>query len=137
MLYLIPRLIRITSAATQILPTAPPATGEAFLRGCHQTQELLPVMFHADDVPPFCLCLFIKRLTESADLGIRKPLGGTVGVLALGIIVQHQHRKPCTLTCPGILQNMLITSRIAKGCIRLPANEQVDAFGFASVVIVE
>jgi hypothetical protein len=56
---------------------------------------------------------------------------------ALCIVVQHQHHQPSAVACPGVLQHLSVTCRVAKRCIRTAANLQVNTFGLSCVVIVQ
>ena len=54
-----------------------------FLEG----ENAFPIVLHADDDPAILLCLIVERLGEDAHLRVRQTLGGTIGILALRVIV--------------------------------------------------
>ena len=51
--------------------------------------------------------------------------------------MQDEHREPRPVAGLGVLQHLLVAGRIAEGRVRPAAYHQVDAFGFATVVVVE
>src|SRR5664279_3758109 len=63
----------------------------------------LPVVLHADDEPALRLGFVVQCLSEGADLGIRQSLGRAVGILALCVIVQHNHHQGCAAARLGVL----------------------------------
>ena len=88
-------------------------------------------------VQPCFLRLFIEFLREGAHLGIGKSLGRPVGVFTLVIIVQHQHCEPRPIARFGVFQHLSVAGRIAESGIGPKPDHEVDALGFAGVVVVE
>ena len=64
-------------------------------------------------------------------------MGRTVGILTLGVVVEDNHGKPCAVAGLGVFEHLAVTGRVAKGRMRPPAEHQMDAFGFAGIVVVE
>src|SRR6476469_620737 len=118
--------------STQTKSLRRPAHSFALKRKNH-----LPIVLHADDSPAVLLRLVVEGLGESADLRIGKPFSGPVGVLTLGIIVQHEQRKPRAIAGLGILEHLLVAGRVAEGNVRAAADHEMDAFGRAGIVIVQ
>src|SRR5438128_252869 len=79
-----------------------------------ECEDALPVVLHADDGPAFLLRFVIERLREDADLGVRQPLGRTVGVLALRVVVEYQHQEPCAVARSRVLQHLTVAGRVAE-----------------------
>src|ERR1022692_1529548 len=65
------------------------------------SENPLPVVLHADDEPTLRLGFVVQCLSEGADLGIRQSLGRAVGIIALCVIVQHNHHQGCSAAPPG------------------------------------
>src|SRR5205814_1478779 len=107
--------------------------GWLFLEG----EDLLPVVLHADRCPALLLRLVIKSLWESADLRVRQTLRRAIGIFALCVVVKHQHAKSRTTAGLGVFEHLLVAGGVAKCRVRAAADHQVDAFGFATVVVVE
>src|SRR5271165_4570094 len=63
-------------------------------RSLVEREDALPVVLHADDSPAVLLRLVVQRLGEGADLCIGQSHRRAVGILALRIVVQHDHRQP-------------------------------------------
>ncbi len=63
--------------------------------------------------PAMFLGMVVECLWEGADIAVREPLSGTVGVFALGVIVQQQHPKPGAVASGCVLQHFLVARRIA------------------------
>src|SRR5271166_3764877 len=80
-------------------------------------ENTLPVVLHADDDPAILLCLIVERLGEGPDPRVRQTFGGTVGILSLRIIMEHQHRKPRAVAGLGVFQHLAITGRVAERCV--------------------
>jgi hypothetical protein len=68
-----------------------------------ECEDPLPVVLHADDCPAVLLRFIIQRLSERADLRVGKSLRRSVGILALGVVVQHQQRQPSAVAGLGVL----------------------------------
>ena len=51
---------------------------------------------------------------KRAELGVRQPVGRTIGVLALGIVVKHQHHQPRAAACAGPREEIVGTSCIPR-----------------------
>src|SRR5438874_13816614 len=88
--------------------------GWLFLEG----EYLLPVVLHADHCPALLLRLVIESLREGADLRVRQTFRRAVGVLAVRIVVQDEHREPRAVAGLGVLQHLLVAGRIAEGRVR-------------------
>ena len=97
----------------------------------------LPILLHADDCPAVLLRLVVERLRERADFRVGKPFSGTVRVLPLCVIVQHEQRKPRAVAGLGIFEHLLVAGRVAEGDVRAAADHKMDAFGFAGIVVIE
>ncbi len=67
----------------------PPGSRGSDINSFVESKNALPVFLHADDGPAFRPSLIIQRLGEGTDFAVRQTGGGTVGVLALRIIVQN------------------------------------------------
>ena len=74
---------------------------------------------------------------ESADLGVRQPLGRTVGVLALCIVVQDEHCEPLAVAGLRVLQHLPVTDRVTERGIGPASDHEVDALWLAGVVVVQ
>src|SRR6184192_2630269 len=107
--------------------------GWLFLEG----EYLLPVVLHADHCPAVLLRLVIESLWESADLRVRQTLRRAIGIFALCVVVQDEHRESRAVAGLGVFQHLLVAGGVAKCRVRAAADHQVDAFGFATVVVVE
>src|SRR5262245_13816111 len=79
-----------------------------------EREDPLPVVLHADDDPALLRGLVVERLREGADLAVRQSLGRAVGVLALRVVVQHEHRQARAIAGPGVLQHLPIAGRVAE-----------------------
>src|SRR5437773_5887863 len=78
--------------------------GWLFLEG----EYLLPVVLHADHCPAVLLRLVIESLRESADLRVRQTLRRAIGIFALRVVVQDEHREPRPVSGLGVLQHLLV-----------------------------
>ena len=67
--------------------------------------------------------------------GIRQAVRRTVSVLALGVVVQHQHREARAVARAGPLQHLAIAVGVAERGVRPLADEQVDADRLAGLVV--
>ena len=56
-----------------------------------EREDPFPVVLHADDCPALFLRLVVQRLGEGADPGIGEPLGWAIRILALRVVMQHDH----------------------------------------------
>src|SRR6184192_3930915 len=74
----------------------------------------LPVILHADHSPALLLRLAVQEVGESAHLSVGQPLRRSVGILAHCIIVQHNHRQPCSDAGFSVLQHLSIADGIAE-----------------------
>src|SRR5437773_8086135 len=79
-------------------------TDDSFLEG----EYLLPVVLHADHCPAVLLRLVIESLRESADLRVRQTLRRAIGIFALRVVVQDEHREPRPVSGLGVLQHLLV-----------------------------
>ena len=95
-----------------------------------ESEDGLPVVFHADDGPAVLLRLDHERVAERADLRL-----GAVGELAYRVVVMHEHHQPRAIACPGPLQHLLIAIRVTERGDRAAADVRVDADWFASLVV--
>src|SRR5882757_1917491 len=100
-------------------------------------KDRLPIVLHADDRPAVLHRLVIERLRERPDFRVGQPFSGTVGVFAFGIVVQDEHRESGTAAGLSVFEHLLVAAGIAKSRVRPAADHQVNAFGFAGIVIVE
>lgn len=94
-------------------------------------EDLLPVVFHADDGPAFGGG-FIESLVELADGRFT-----VVGVFALGVGVVDDEHEVGAGACCGPLQHLLVAVGVAKCSDRAAADVLVDADGFAGAVVDE
>ena len=90
-------------------------------------------VLHANDCPAVLLRLVIQRLRERADFGGGQSLSGTVRILSLCIVVQHEHRDPRAVARFGVFEHLLVAARIAERGERPAPNHQMDAFGLPGV----
>ncbi len=109
---------------------------------CHwhsllECKNLLPIVLHANDCPAVLLRLVIQRLRERADFGVVQSLSGTVRILSLCIVVQHEHRDPRAVARFGVFEHLLVAGRIAERGERPAPNHQMDAFELPGVVVVQ
>src|SRR5271168_282589 len=102
-----------------------------------KSENALPVVLHADDDPALLRGLVAQCLGEGADLGVGQPQRGTVGVLALCIVVQDDHRESRAVAGLRVFQHLPVAGRVAERGIRPASDHQVDALWFARVVVVE
>ena len=51
--------------------------------------------------------------------------------------MQGQHHQPCTITCLGPLQHLLIPERVAKRRVGALADKEVDPDGLSGIVVDE
>src|SRR6516165_8814085 len=93
-------------------------------------KDALPIVLHADDGPAILLRLVVERLRKGADLGIGKSL------LALRVVVQHEHHQSRAVACPRVLKHLSVTGRVAKCRVRTTANLQVNTFGLSRIIVV-
>src|SRR5215471_20122756 len=98
------------------------------------SKDAFPVVPHADDDPTLGCGFVVESLGKCPNLCIGQPLCGTIGVFALGVIVQYQHRKPFAAPCRCVFQHLPIPSRVAKCSVRSPPDHQMDPFRFSGVV---
>src|SRR5215813_2916336 len=89
-------------------------------------EDAVPIILHANHYPTLVLRLVMERLGEGTALGVWQSLCRAVGVLALGIIMQHEHREPRTITGTCVLQHLSVARRVAE---RSVIDHQMDAFG--------
>ena len=83
------------------------------------------------------MCAIIQRLHERADFGVGQSLSGTVRILSLCIVVQHEHRDPRAVARFGVFEHLLFAGRIAERGERPAPNHQMDAFEPPGVVVVQ
>src|SRR4029077_8307138 len=100
-------------------------------------KDYLPIVLHADDSPAVLLRLIVKGLRERADLRIGQARGRAVGVFAFRVVVKHQHAKSRTAAGFGVFEHLLIAGRVAKRRIGTAADHQVNALGFAGVIVIQ
>src|SRR5262249_35210151 len=81
-------------------------------------EDAVPIVLHANHYPTLVLRLVMERLGERTDLGVWQSLCRAVGVLALGIIMQHEHREPRTITGTCVLQHLSVARRVAERSAR-------------------
>src|SRR5262249_59692984 len=79
-----------------------------------EREDALPVVLHADHDPTLLLRLVVERRGEGADLGVGQPARRTVGVLALRIVVEHEHREPYAVAGSRVLEHLPIADRVAE-----------------------
>src|SRR5262249_14382073 len=126
---------RVLEQITATEQTAELTTGAS--RALLESEDPLPVVFHADDGPVFLFGLVIERLSESADLAGRQSLRRAVGIFAICVIVHDQHHQPRAIAGARVLEHLPVAVRIAKGRARSTANHQMNALGLARLVIVQ
>src|SRR5215472_4742132 len=80
-----------------------------------ERKNALPIVLHADHGPATLFPLIVECLGKGADLRIRKPLRRAISVFALRIVVQNEHHQPSAVASTGVLQHLLVTSRVTKG----------------------
>jgi hypothetical protein len=102
-----------------------------------EPEDTLPIVLHADDDPAVLLGLVVECLGECADLCVGKALGGTIGIFALGIVVEHEHFQPQAVAGPGIFQHLLVAGGVAKRGDGPTPDLEVNALRLASIVVVE
>src|SRR5436305_12771961 len=78
--------------------------GWLFLEG----EYLLPVVLHADHCPAVLLRLVIESLRESANLRVRQTLRRAIGIFALSVFVQEEHRQLCADAYMGYVAHLLV-----------------------------
>src|SRR5262245_53570728 len=83
-------------------PAQPRLASSSFIEG----EDTLPVVLHADHDPAVLLRLVVERLRKGANLGVGESLCGTIGILALGVIVQQQHREPLAIAGHRVLEHL-------------------------------
>src|ERR1700735_1387951 len=97
----------------------------------------LPVVLHADDRPALALRLVVECLGEGSDSAVRQAVGWPVGIFALRVVVQPEHRKPRTVASLGVLQHLLVADRVAERRTGATTDHQVNALGLAGVIVVQ
>src|SRR6516162_8614526 len=97
----------------------------------------LPIVLHADDGPVFLLRFIVKRLTERAHFGFRKPLCGPVRIFALRVVVHDQHHQPRAVASPCVFEHLSVAVRISKCRARPPTDHQMDAFRLPRIIVVQ
>ena len=122
-------------AGRQTSRSRPAPGGQAHSDG--SGKDRLPVVLHADHRPAVLLGLVDQRLGERADLGVRQAVRGAVGVLALGVVVEHQHHQPRAVAGAGPLEHLAVAVGVAERGVGPLADEQVDADRLAGLVVDE
>ena len=74
-----------------------------------EREDLLPVIFHADHGPILLLGLTHERIGERADFRL-----WPIGVLALVVIVMHQHHQPHAVARLGVFEHLFVAYRVAE-----------------------
>ena len=92
---------------------------------------------HTNDEPAILLRLVVECLGESADFGVRESFGRAVGILALGVVVQYEHRKRRAVAGFRCIRAFGGPGGVAERGERPAADHQVDALGLSGVVVVE
>src|SRR5271166_2518961 len=128
---------RLVTAHAGSGPFCPCVIGRPHRPSRLEREYPLPVGLHTYDDPRVLDCLIVERLSEGADLGVGKALRGTVGIFALRVVMQHEHRKPRAVAALRVFEHLLVAGRIAEGCARTAADHQMDAFRLARVVVVQ
>src|SRR5262249_16663231 len=98
-------------------------------------ENALPVVLHTDYCPAVLLRLVVERLREGAYFRFWKPQGWTVGVFACRVVVQHQPHQRLTLARAGVLQHLLVPSRVAEVRVGPATDHEVNAFSLAAKII--
>ena len=88
-------------------------------------------------IQPLSFASSMSDWGKTADVGCRKALCGTVGVLTILVVVQDEHCQSCPTTRFCVLQHLLIARGVAKRRDGPPADHEMDTLGFASLVVVE
>jgi hypothetical protein len=84
-------------------------------------ENTLPVVLHADYVPATLLGFIVQRLGKRTDFDIGQPLGRTISVLALVVIVQHDHRQTGPVARLGVREHLPVElPNSAGGRLRYP-----------------
>src|SRR6516225_12024812 len=109
---------------------------KADITALFERKDALPIVLHADHRPAALFPLIVECLGKGADLRIGKPLRRAISVFALRIVMQDEHHQPSAFASTGVLQHLLVTSRVAKGRVWTPPNHQVNALGLSGIVVV-
>src|SRR5262249_10946777 len=118
---------RFSSAiVTSIVGTSATIAQSAGARLAVERKHAIPVVLHADDRPAVLLRLCVELGRERADLTVGQPLRGPVGILALVVVVQHQHLQPRACAGAGVLQHLAVTGRVAERRVRPAADHEVN-----------
>src|SRR5262245_51192835 len=102
-----------------------PPDGASGPRLLVKREDPLPVTLHGDHRPPVLLGLVVERGGERADLGGGQAQGRAIGILALLVVVQHQHHQPLAAAGTGIFQHLAVAVRVAECRIGPAADHQV------------
>src|SRR5271156_2729799 len=102
-----------------------------------ERENTLPIVLHADHNPTVLVCSSHQRFGESPDVRIRTTAGWPIGVLAVSVIVMHQHHQSSAVTRLRPFQHLLIAGGIAEGRVGPLADEHVDADGFSRAIVNE
>jgi len=60
------------------------------------------------DGPALILRLVVERLGEGADLGTGEALSGSLGIFALGVVMQQDHHEPSATPGVDLLQHLAV-----------------------------
>lgn len=107
------------------------------LRAIVKSENALPITLHADDDSALFSRLVVQRLGEGADFGVGQAERRAIGVFALCVVVQHQHREPRAVAGLGIFQHLPVAGRVAERGIGPAPDHQMDALRLAGVVVVQ
>ena len=123
--------------ALALLRFDPSAPGSLGGLGDPLREDAVPVVLHADHRPAALPGLVEQRLGEGADVRVRQAVGGAVGELALGVVVQHQEAEARAVAGGGPFQHLAVAVGVAEGDLRPLADEEVDADRLAGAVVDE
>ena len=65
------------------------------------------------------------------------PWAGPQAYSRLVVVVQHQHGKARAVAGLRVLQHLFVAGQITEGGVGPKPDHEVDAFGFAGIVIVK
>src|SRR5262249_7801140 len=117
------------------------ALGEALAVGPSAHSSKAKMRFQSSfmlmTIQPLLLASSARAGVEGSDPGVGQSPRRAVGVLTLGIVVQHQHGEPFAVPGLGVLQHLPVAGRVAERRVGPAADDQVDALWLAGVVIVQ
>ena len=88
-------------------------------------------------IQPLLFASAIQRLGKSADVSLRKAAAGTIGVLAVRVIMMDEHHQARAVAGLRPFQHLSIAAGIAERRVGPLADEKIDADGFAWTIVNE